>query len=69
MSNRPICCKPGCDREADYEIVDTNEPRSPEAFTQACVDHVGALLGSLPPTKPTGPWSVYPLAALEADHE
>lgn len=47
-----------CQNMAEYELIDSNEQRPDMATIDACADHVGALLGSNPPTKPAGPWIV-----------
>lgn len=41
MARRP-CCYLDCDKEATYELWDRIS--SPYDYTEACVDHVGALL-------------------------
>lgn len=56
------CAAIGCDRPAEFEIYDQQERRPDVGFTDACEDHVGLLLGSVPPVLPVGPWSVYILA-------
>lgn len=40
----PQCCIMDCDKEADFEIY--GESKHPDDATEACEDHVGALLGS-----------------------
>jgi len=52
--NRP-CCFPTCPDKAEFEIQDQGECRCDIAATDACEKHVGALIGSVPPTKPIGP--------------
>lgn len=61
------CCAIGCDDAAEFEIWDGNEQRPDVAPTDACERHVGFLLGSVPPTKPTGPWRVCCIADDCAD--
>ncbi len=51
------CCFVGCDKAAEFEIYDSNDKRDCN-YTHACTDHVGHLLGSVPPTKPDGPWTI-----------
>lgn len=53
-----VCCLIGCDKKATVEIYDGNERRPDCGVTDSCDDHVGHLLGSVPPTSPTGPWTV-----------
>ena len=53
------CCCLECGKPAEFEIWDQNERRPDCGSTLACEQHVGVLLGSVPPTKPTGPWAVY----------
>jgi len=55
----PECCE--CSGPAEFEIFDHNERRPDCGSTLACEKHVGSLLGSVPPTKPTGPWTVVAL--------
>ncbi len=52
------CCYIGCKKNAEFEIYDENERRPDCGVTDACEDHIGALLGSLPPTEPKGPWCI-----------
>ena len=59
------CCFVGCGKPATFEIYDENERRPDCACTDACDDHVGRLLGSVPPTNPIGPWRVI---AIEDRH-
>ena len=63
--NTRICLKVGCDKPAEFEIWDTNERRPECGSTEACITHVGELLGSLPPTKPTGPWTIFCIEAAK----
>jgi hypothetical protein len=58
MKNERHCYHLGCGKNAAFEIYDNNERRPDCSFTDACEEHVGALLGSLPPTEPKGPWTV-----------
>ncbi len=58
-SKRFQCCFEGCHKEAAYMIFDTMETRYDLAETHSCVLHVGKLIGSVPPTDPTGPWTIY----------
>jgi hypothetical protein len=46
----------GCDRPAEFELWDEQERRPDVGATDACIDHVGYLVGSLPPVLPIGPW-------------
>jgi hypothetical protein len=52
------CCFPNCEKEAEFEIYDQNERRPDIGVTDSCQDHVGHLLGSVPPTESTGRWTV-----------
>lgn len=52
------CCFIGCEKKAEFEILDENEIRHDCATTDSCEDHVGNLIGSIPPTEPRGPWIV-----------
>lgn len=52
------CCHVGCGKDAEFVIYDSNDRRPDMGFTDACTDHVGHLLGSVPPVEPKGPWSV-----------
>lgn len=63
------CCFLGCPKPAEFEIWDENERRPDIGATDACEDHVGALLGSLPPVEPTGPWRVVVLAQEKPKEE
>jgi len=67
MKNR--CCAKGCEKYAEFEILDTNEKRPELGNTYACEDHVGALLGSVHPTTATGPWTVFFIPDLELTTE
>jgi len=53
------CCFDGCDKMAKFIVIDTGDSRKDVAETHACETHVGVLIGSVEPTKPKGPWSVY----------
>lgn len=53
-----VCCFVGCEKTATVEIYDTNESRPDCGATDSCDDHVGHLLGSVPPTISTGQWTV-----------
>ena len=55
------CCNIGCDKDAEFEIYDSNEVSACQSPTDACEEHVGNLLGSIPPTEPIGPWTVVPI--------
>ena len=57
------CLFVGCSKIAEFEIYDSNERRPDCGATDACEEHVGALLGSLPPTQPIGPWTVITIRA------
>ncbi len=62
-----MCCFDNCDKPAEYEIFDNNDPDPYGSYTDSCTDHVGHLLGSIPPVEPIGPWSVQPIqVAVEA---
>jgi hypothetical protein len=52
------CCFVGCTKNAEYEILDHKEERYDMGTTDACEEHVGELIGSFPPTKPNGPWTI-----------
>ena len=52
------CCFGGCGRKADFRIIYKGDDRYDVAETHACETHVGALLGSVPPVSPNGPWDV-----------
>jgi hypothetical protein len=52
------CCFVDCPKDAEYEIHDQGERRPGVGATDSCKDHVGDLIGSVIPTKPTGPWIV-----------
>ena len=53
------CCYIGCERDAEFEVWDTNDSRpDSQGVTQACVGHLGALIGSCPPVEAAGPWTV-----------
>jgi hypothetical protein len=41
---RLTCCLAPCDQPAAYQII--GESNHPDDMTEACVDHVGALLGT-----------------------
>jgi hypothetical protein len=62
------CQANGCGARAVFEIFDTNEQRPDHCGTLACQDHLGSLVGSVPPTEPEGPWTVYnyPYVAAQA---
>ena len=53
------CLFIGCNKIAEFEIYDSNERRPDTGPTDACIAHVGELLGSVPPVEPVGPWMVY----------
>lgn len=54
-----VCCHVGCNKPAVFEIYDNNDSRPDgSGITDACEDHVGTLLGSVPPVNPAGPWTV-----------
>ena len=55
------CCFVGCNKEAEFLVIDTKEARYEYTETYSCEKHLGALIGSVEPTKPTGPWLIYPL--------
>lgn len=54
-----VCSFKGCYKPAEFGIYDSNDHRPDSGPTFSCVDHVGHLLGSLPPVEPKGPWHVY----------
>jgi hypothetical protein len=66
----------GCEKEAEFSIYDQQEHRPGVGVTFACVEHVGALLGSVPQSEPMsncvtlrkdmghGPWTVYCLTRV-----
>lgn len=58
------CCFIPCDKPAEFEITDEGEPMIYDAQTDACEEHVGALIGSVAPTEPKGPWTVRPINQL-----
>lgn len=64
-----LCCymmvEGRCTEPAAFTIYDDND-RSPSQATESCEAHVGALLGSVPPVEPTGPWTVVALDEKEA---
>lgn len=51
------CCYPSCSRPAEFDVHDNNEQR-PDLDLLACSEHLSDALGSVPPTEPTGPWTV-----------
>ena len=53
-----ICLKIGCEKTAEFEIWDETERRPDVGPADSCEEHVGTLLGSVPPTDPVGPWRV-----------
>jgi len=53
------CQVEGCGKDAVFAIFDTQERRPDITGTLACEDHLGSLIGSVPPTSPDGPWSIY----------
>ena len=50
-----------CEKPAEFEIHDHNERRPDVGGGVACVDCLGQMIGSVPPTPPTGPWTVVAL--------
>lgn len=62
------CCYPGCGKRAEFEIYDSND-RRPDQGTEACEDHLGHLVGGVPPVEPVGPWLVYPIDHGLGDRE
>ena len=54
---RRSCFFVGCDKSPEFEIWDENENCPDIGPTDACIDHVGQLLGSVPPTEPKS-WRV-----------
>ena len=69
MAKHRKCCQVGCGKDAVFSIFDSNEQRPDIGGTDACYDHVGALLGSTPPTEPTGPWTIYVIPQGEMNDE
>jgi hypothetical protein len=61
MANELKCCFDGCGKLAEFKVFDSNEHRYDVAETHACDAHLGALIGSVEPTEPKGPWNVYPI--------
>lgn len=66
----PHCCNPECGKAAEFGIY--GAAGHPEDCTEACEDHVGALLGTpmwLPRTNTH--WIIYPIeaAALAAPNQ
>ena len=55
-----------CEKDAEFEIYDHKEQRPGMGATAACEAHVGVFLGAVPPTEPTGPWTV---CAIDAGKE
>lgn len=64
MSVTPLCCKIGCDEPARMEIV--HFTRDPYDFTQACLEHVGELLGSAHPEAVWGQYVIH-IQPLKSD--
>jgi len=61
--NTPHCCHSGePNHPADWEITDEGERRPDLGVTYSCHEHLAELIGSVPPTKPVGPWTVRQLA-------
>ena len=63
MTEKLICCFEGCGKPAEFKVFDSNEPRYDVAETHACEAHLGALIGSVEPTEPSGPFHVHPIQA------
>lgn len=61
MNESLTCCFDGCGQPAEFQVIDENEPRYDIAETHACAVHLGALIGSVEPTAPVGPWRVFPI--------
>lgn len=59
----PQCCNVGCLAPADFEVEDQGEERPDMRLTYSCELHLGAMVSSVPPTKPGGPWIVRCIAA------
>lgn len=53
------CAHVSCTDRAVFQIFDFNERRPDVTGTLSCEQHVGFLLGSVPPVKPEGPWLVH----------
>lgn len=59
------CCFPGCNKGAEFQIIDQADGRLDASFVQACEEHVGVLLGhatDLPPAAPNV-WTVWLLSS------
>lgn len=52
------CCFIGCSKPAEFQITDEGETMIYDAMTDSCEDHLGVLIGSVPPTEPKGPWRI-----------
>ena len=52
------CQVDDCGLPAVFEIIDSNEHRPDHCGTLTCENHLGHLVGSVPPTLPDGPWTV-----------
>lgn len=61
------CCYAECGRDAEFEIYDEAD-RAPDAGTEACSDHVGALLGRRPHLDLNAPWA-FTVVAIAATVE
>ncbi len=59
------CCFVGCSKDAEFVIYDQNDRRPDCCYSDACEEHVGALIGSVYPTEPKGPWVVIAIDAKE----
>lgn len=66
MTDQPkiMCCAVGCDAPAEFEIYDSNEHRADIGPVASCEKDVGGLIGSAPPTEPSGPWMVYAINTI-----
>lgn len=62
MSEKPYCCHMDCDKDAEFSIHGSSGHF--EDVTESCVNHIGALLGTLPQLMPkkNDHWLVYPIA-------
>lgn len=57
------CCEPDCEKDAEFEVIqDEKSIPCDVAYTHACTDHVGVLLGSPLDGPEVRSWIVVPLA-------
>lgn len=57
-AERKLKCQ-NCEEDAVYLIIDTKETRHDIQESHSCERCLGKLIGSVPPTKPEGPWHIY----------